>query len=185
MIRVGIGGWNFAAWRGLFYPKGLPQAQELKHAASRLTSIEINSTFRTTPSAATLKKWASETPEGFVFAVKASMAATMKADLRETGPGIEKFTADLGELGDRLGPLLWALAPTKQFNAEEIGAYLALLPKSLARSRCATRSRSRTRASRRPTSMHSPASTMSRSSMSRAPSAKASMKPRPISPMPA
>ena len=131
MIRVGIGGWNFAPWRGAFYPKGLPQTQELKYAAAHLTSIEINSTFRMTPSPASFKRWAAETPDNFMFSVKASMGATMKSDLRETGPGIEKFTAGLVELGDKLGPLLFALAPAKKFNAEEIGAYFKLLPKKI------------------------------------------------------
>jgi uncharacterized protein YecE (DUF72 family) len=139
MIRVGIGGWNFAPWRGRFYPAGLPQTQELRHASSRLTSIEINSTFRTTPSPATFKKWAAETPDDFVFSVKASMGATMKSDLRETGEGIAKFTAGLPELGDKLGALLFALAPTKKFNAEELAAYLALLPQKIGKrpARCA------------------------------------------------
>jgi uncharacterized protein YecE (DUF72 family) len=69
-IYVGIGGWTFPPWRGVFYPAGLPQAKELSYAGRHLTSIEINGTFYRSQSAATFRKWASETPDGFVFSVK-------------------------------------------------------------------------------------------------------------------
>src|SRR5262249_48953527 len=69
-IHVGIGGWTFAPWRGVFYPDGLPHAKELSYAASHLTSIEINGTFYRTQTPATFRKWASEVPDGFIFSVK-------------------------------------------------------------------------------------------------------------------
>ena len=70
MIRVGIGGWVFEPWRGEFYPKGLPQAQELSYASRQLTSIEINGTFYSTQKPDSFRSWASETPDDFVFSLK-------------------------------------------------------------------------------------------------------------------
>ncbi|HET9862548.1 MAG TPA: DUF72 domain-containing protein, partial [Steroidobacteraceae bacterium] len=70
-LYVGVGGWNFAPWRGSFYPKGLPRSQELHHASRQLTSIEINSTFYRLQKPQTFQKWHDETPEEFVFSVKA------------------------------------------------------------------------------------------------------------------
>src|SRR5208282_2263257 len=112
-IRVGIGGWTFAPWRGVFYPRGLPQAQELRHAAAQLTSIEINGTFYRTQSPASFRKWAAEVPDGFVFALKAPRFATHRRVLAEAGPSIERFyeSGPLA-LGDKLGPVLWQFAPT-------------------------------------------------------------------------
>ncbi len=84
-IYVGIGGWNFAPWRGVFYPKGLPQAKELEYAASRLTSIEINATFYGSQKPESFRKWASTVPDGFVFSVKGPRFATNRAVLAEAG----------------------------------------------------------------------------------------------------
>ena len=127
-IRVGVGGWVFPDWRGSFYPAGLPAAQELPHAAGRLTAIEINGTFYRTPSAGTVARWASEVPDGFRFAVKAPRHVSNRRALAEAAEGIERFAASIAQLGDRLGPINWQLAPTKAFDAEEIGAFLELLP---------------------------------------------------------
>jgi uncharacterized protein YecE (DUF72 family) len=128
-IYVGIGGWTFAPWRGVFYPDGLPQAQELAYAASRLTSIEINGTFYRTQTPATYRKWASEVPDGFVFAVKGPRFVTHRRILGEAGESLERFLdSGVTELGDHLGPLLWQFPPTKKFEAEDFGAFLALLP---------------------------------------------------------
>jgi len=128
-IRVGIGGWNFAPWRGKFYPKGLAQAKELHFASRQLTSIEINSTFYGTQKPATFRKWRDETPEDFVFAVKAPMFATHRKRLVEGGPSVKRFLASgVLELGEKLGPINWQLAPTKRFDAGEIDEFLAMLP---------------------------------------------------------
>lgn len=130
MIRVGIGGWTFAPWRGTFYPEGLKQADELKYAGEHLTSIEINGTFYRTQSAKSFAKWRDETPDGFVFALKGHRAVVNKKVLAEAGEGIEWFLGSgLLELGDKLGPLLWQFAPYKRFDAEDFGAFLELLPK--------------------------------------------------------
>ena len=80
MIRVGIGGWVFEPWRGAFYPKGLPQARELEYASRKLTAIEINGTYYSTQKPEVFARWRDETPEGFVFSVKASRFATLRGN---------------------------------------------------------------------------------------------------------
>ena len=128
-IYIGIGGWNFEPWRGVFYPKGLPQAKELEYAASHLTSIEINATFYGSQKPESFRKWAATVPNGFVFSVKGPRFATNRRVLAEAGDSIKRFL-DTGvlELGDRLGPLLWQFAPTKKFDPADFGKFLELLP---------------------------------------------------------
>jgi uncharacterized protein YecE (DUF72 family) len=131
-IRVGIGGWTFEPWRGVFYPKGLPHSRELAYASEHLTSIEINGTFYRTQSPATFAKWARETPQGFVFAVKGARYATNRRVLAEARDPITRFLeSGITELGDKLGPLLWQFAPTKKFDAVDFGKFLELLPAKL------------------------------------------------------
>lgn len=132
MIRVGVGGWNFAPWCGTFYPKGLPHAQELAFASRRLTSIEVNGTFYRTQTPEVFRKWADETPDGFVFSLKGPRYVVSRSNLGESGSSIERFIeSGIAELGPKLGPLLWQFAPTKKFVAEDLAAFLALLPKEL------------------------------------------------------
>ena len=90
-IFLGIGGWTFEPWRGVFYPKGLPQAKELAYASERLTSIEVNGTFYRSQTPATFRKWASEVPPGFVFALKGPRFATNRRVLKEAGDSIKRF----------------------------------------------------------------------------------------------
>ena len=128
-IRVGIGGWNYAPWRGVFYPKGLAQAKELAYAASRLTSIEINSTYYGSQKPASFRAWAAAVPDGFVFALKGPRFATNRRVLAEAGDSIKRFyDSGVLELGDRLGPVLWQFAPTKKFDEADFGRFLELLP---------------------------------------------------------
>jgi uncharacterized protein YecE (DUF72 family) len=128
-IFVGIGGWNFAPWRGSFYPKDLTQARELHYASRELTSIEINSTFYGLQKPATFKKWHDETPDGFVFSVKAPRFVMHRKRLAEGASSIERFLGSgVLQLGAKLGPINWQLEPTKPFDAEEIAEFLALLP---------------------------------------------------------
>jgi uncharacterized protein YecE (DUF72 family) len=130
MIRAGVGGWTFDAWRGVFCPPGLPHARELEFASRKLSTIEINGTFYRTQKPDTFRKWADETPEGFVFSVKAPRYAVNKRVLAEAGPSIQRFTeSGLHELGDKLGPILWQFPPTKKFDAKDFAAFLALLPR--------------------------------------------------------
>jgi uncharacterized protein YecE (DUF72 family) len=131
-IFVGVGGWNFAPWRGGYYPKGLTHAQELNYSSRQLTSIEINSTFYGLQKPATFKKWHDETPDGFVFSVKAPRFVTNRNDLASGASSIERFLGSgVLQLGAKLGPINWQLAPAKQFDAAEIAAFLALLPDKL------------------------------------------------------
>jgi len=132
-IFVGIGGWNFAPWRDSFYPKGLTQSKELNYASRQLTSIEINSTFYGLQKPATFRKWHDETPDGFVFSVKAPRFVTLRKDLATAASSVERFLeSGVLELGRKLGPINWQLAPGKRFDAKELGAFLALLPRKLA-----------------------------------------------------
>jgi uncharacterized protein YecE (DUF72 family) len=128
-IRVGIGGWTFAPWRGAFYPKGLPHAKELGYASERLTSIEVNGTFYRSQTPATFRKWASEVPADFIFALKGPRFAVNRRVLKDAGDSIKRFLdSGVTELGDHLGPLLWQFAPTKKFDAADFGGFLELLP---------------------------------------------------------
>lgn len=128
-IRVGIGGWTYEPWRGIFYPKGLPQARELEFASRALTAIEINGTYYRLQSKTSFEKWAKETPDGFVFTLKASRFCTNRTRLAEAGESIAKFLGQgLVELGDKLGPILWQFMPTKKFDPDDFGAFLKLLP---------------------------------------------------------
>jgi uncharacterized protein YecE (DUF72 family) len=131
-IRLGIGGWTFAPWRGVFYPEKLAQAKELSYAASHLTSIEINGTYYGSQKPASYRKWASEVPDGFVFSLKGPRFATNRRVLAEAGDSIKRFyDSGVLELGDHLGPVLWQFAPTKKFDEADFGAFLELLPREL------------------------------------------------------
>ena len=132
MIRVGIGGWTYAPWRGAFYPPGLPQARELEYAGQHLTSIEINGTFYGSQKPESFRRWAAETPDDFVFSVKGPRFTTHRKVLAEAGESIERFCNGGGrELGRKLGPILWQFAPFKKFDPEDFAAFFALLPKDL------------------------------------------------------
>ena len=133
-IFIGIGGWTFEPWRGMFYPKGLAHTKELAYASERLTSIEVNGTFYRSQTPATFRKWASEVPPDFVFALKGPRFAVNRRVLKEAGDSIRRFLdSGITELGDRLGPLLWQFAPTKKFDPADFGGFLALLPKEFDR----------------------------------------------------
>ena len=128
-IRIGIGGWTFEPWRGPFYPEGLVQKRELEYASRKLTTIEINGTFYGSQKPATFVKWHDETPDDFVFSLKAPRFATNRRVLAEAGDSIDRFLASgVLELKNKLGPINWQLAPTKQFDADDIEAFLNLLP---------------------------------------------------------
>jgi uncharacterized protein YecE (DUF72 family) len=133
-IRVGIGGWSYAPWRGVFYPKGLKQADELAYASSRLTSIEINATHYRLQSAKSFRSWGETAPDGFVFSVKGPRLVTQQKVLAETGVFIKRFiNSGLAELGPKLGPVLWQFAPFKQFDQSDFGKFLDHLPRELER----------------------------------------------------
>ncbi|MGE3474430.1 MAG: DUF72 domain-containing protein [Rhodospirillaceae bacterium] len=128
-VLVGIGGWTFEPWRGIFYPKGLSQKKELAFASRALTSLEINGTYYSSFKPATWAKWREETPDGFVFAVKASRFCTNRRVLADAGESVMRFlTQGLSELKDRLGPINWQFMGTKTFDPVDFEGFLKLLP---------------------------------------------------------
>jgi uncharacterized protein YecE (DUF72 family) len=130
-IHVGVGGWDFDPWRGTFYPAGLAKTKQLEHLARRLTATEINATYYKLQSPALFERWGKMVPPGFKFAVKASRFCTNRKMLGEAGEAIGRFCGQgITELGDKLGPILWQLAPSKRFDPDEIRAFLAMLPDS-------------------------------------------------------
>jgi uncharacterized protein YecE (DUF72 family) len=131
-IRVGIGGWTFEPWRETFYPPGLPARRELEYASRAVTAIEINGTFYNTQSPSSFAKWHDDTPDDFVFAVKAIRFATNRRVLAEAGESVQRFlSSGLTRLSTKLGPILWQFAPTKRFDAADFEAFLQLLPPEL------------------------------------------------------
>jgi uncharacterized protein YecE (DUF72 family) len=131
-IFVGVGGWNYAPWRGSFYPKGLTQSKELEYASRHLTTTEINTTFYRLQKPAVFQSWHDETPEGFVFSLKAPRFVMLRKNLAEAAESMKRFLGSgLLKLGDKLGPINWQLDPSKQFDAKEIAAFLELLPPKL------------------------------------------------------
>lgn len=131
-IRVGIGGWNYEPWRDNFYPPGWPHEHELGYASSALGTIEINSTYYGTMKPATFAAWREQTPDGFVFSVKANRFATNRRVLAEAGESIDRFIGSgLAELGDKLGPIVWQFATTKRFEPGDFAAFLEQLPASV------------------------------------------------------
>ncbi len=128
-IRVGVGGWTFGPWRNNFYPEGLPQRAELGFGSRNLSAIEINATFYRTQTADSFRRWADETPEDFLFSVKAHRLTTNRRRLADNGPAIDHFVASgVLELGAKLGPIVWQFAPTKRFEPDDFEAFLRLLP---------------------------------------------------------
>lgn len=131
-IRVGIGGWNFAPWRKNFYPEKWPQKRELEYASRQLTAIEVNSTFYRPQTAATYANWRSQTPDGFVFSLKAPGLATQTNSLESSAKTIRRFVfAGLAELGDRLGPISWQFMQNRAFNRDHFAGFIDLLPQEL------------------------------------------------------
>jgi uncharacterized protein YecE (DUF72 family) len=128
-IRVGVGGWTYEPWRDNFYPKGWPHSRELEYASSKLTAIEINGTYYSTQKRESFAKWRDETPDDFVFSLKASRYSTNRKELGSAGESIERFIGSgIAELGPKLGPIVWQFMPTKRFEPADFEAFLALLP---------------------------------------------------------
>jgi len=131
-IRIGIGGWTFEPWRDNFYPADLVHSKELQYASRQLSAIEVNGTYYSTFKPPTFAKWHGETPDGFMFSLKANRYATNRRVLAEAGDSITRFVeSGISELKDKLGPIVWQFMPTKQFEPGDFEAFLALLPKAV------------------------------------------------------
>jgi uncharacterized protein YecE (DUF72 family) len=129
-IRIGISGWRYEPWRGVFYPKGLPQRRELEHASRMFPTIELNGSFYSMQRPEYFAQWHDETPGDFVFAVKGPRYITHLRRLKEVkAPLANFFASGLFELRAKLGPILWQFAPQMPFLAERFDAFFALLPR--------------------------------------------------------
>jgi uncharacterized protein YecE (DUF72 family) len=131
-IRIGVGGWTYPPWRGVFYPEKLAQKKELEYASHALTAIEINATFYGRQSPKSWAAWEKVVPDGFQFAVKGSRYCVMKPKLAEAGEGLAGFFAQgFAQLGPKLGPMLWQFASRRKFDREDIAGFLKLLPREI------------------------------------------------------
>lgn len=128
---IGISGWTFPGWKKQFYPKGLPARRELEYASRQVNSIEINGTFYSLQRPTSFQKWYSETPEGFVFAVKAPQFITHVLRLKEAKEPLCNFLASgLLCLKEKLGPILWQFPPNVMLKDKRFEKFLKYLPPS-------------------------------------------------------
>ena len=130
-LRIGISGWNYSFWRGVFYPKGLVQKRELEYASRQMNSIEINGSFYSLQRPKSYQKWYEETPDDFLFSVKGSMYLTHRKRLKEIRQPLANFLASgVLLLGKKLGPILWQLPPWLPYERERMEGFLRLLPRT-------------------------------------------------------
>lgn len=130
-VRIGISGWRYAGWRGVFYPAKLPQRRELEFAATKFPSVEINGTFYSLQKPQYFRDWSAATPDGFVFAIKGSRFITHMLKLRNAHGALANFFASgLLELGAKFGPLLWQFPPQLRFDRERFAEFFDLLPRT-------------------------------------------------------
>jgi uncharacterized protein YecE (DUF72 family) len=130
-ILIGISGWRYAPWRGVFYPEGLKQSDELAYAAARFATLEINGSFYSLQRPEYYRRWFDEVPDDFVFAVKGSRYITHMLRLRDVERPLANFFASgVLALEHKLGPLLWQLPPTLKFVPEDIEQFCRLLPRT-------------------------------------------------------
>lgn len=128
-FRAGMGGWTFEPWDESFYPNDLPKSRQLQFASRQVTTIEVNGTYYSSFKPATYAKWAKETPDDFVFALKAIRYSTNRKVLAEAAESVQKFlNSGISELGPKLGPIVWQFANTKKFDLQDFEAFLKLLP---------------------------------------------------------
>lgn len=132
-VRIGISGWRYGPWRGVFYPGDLPQRRELEFAARAFPTIEINGTFYSLQRPESFARWAEAAPEGFVFSVKAPRFITHIKRLKNIDAPLANFFASgVLRLGAKLGPILWQFPPNFRFDADLLDAFFRLLPRDTA-----------------------------------------------------
>ncbi|HKV46730.1 MAG TPA: DUF72 domain-containing protein [Candidatus Acidoferrales bacterium] len=129
-VRIGISGWNYAGWRGQFYPAKLAHRLELAYAANIFPTIEINGTFYSLQRPESFAKWRDATPEDFVFAVKGSRFITHMLRLTNAKVPLANFFASgVLRLGTKLGPILWQLPPKFKFDPQKLQRFFKMLPR--------------------------------------------------------
>ena len=130
-VRIGISGWNYAGWRGVFYPKGLPHRRELEFASRAFNSIEINGSFYSLQLPTSYRRWHEETPANFLFSVKGARFITHMKKLREVEMPLANFFASgVLALEEKLGPILWQFPPNFGWNEKRFREFFQLLPKT-------------------------------------------------------
>jgi uncharacterized protein YecE (DUF72 family) len=129
-MRIGISGWTYAPWRGVFFPEKWPQKRELEYASRQVNSIEINGSFYSLQRPSSYRAWYETTPEGFVFSVKGGRFITHMKRLKNVETPLANFFASgVLCLREKLGPILWQLPPMFRFDAEKLAAFFELLPR--------------------------------------------------------
>jgi uncharacterized protein YecE (DUF72 family) len=130
-IHIGISGWRYQGWRGVFYPEKLPQRRELEFASRQFDTIELNGSFYSLQRPESFSRWYAETPQEFIFSIKGSRYLTHMRRLREVEAPLANFFAQgLLQFGSKLGPILWQLPPNFQFEAERLDLFFAMLPRT-------------------------------------------------------
>ena len=130
-FHVGISGWRYPPWRGVFYPPGLTQRRELEYVSHSLPSVEINGSFYALQQPSSYQGWRAQTPSGFVFSVKGPRFITHLRKLTDVEVPLANFFASgVLTLGDQLGPVLWQLPPTLGFDPDRLASFFALLPRT-------------------------------------------------------
>ena len=129
-VRIGCSGWNYPHWREVVYPTGLAQSRWLEHYATLFDTVEVNTTFYRLPRRDAVARWVEQTPDDFVFTVKASRYLTHIRRLRDVGPGADRFYERIESLlrSPKMGPVLWQLPANFRRDDERLGAALELLP---------------------------------------------------------
>jgi uncharacterized protein YecE (DUF72 family) len=130
-IRIGISGWQYEGWQGTFYPEKLSQKKELEYASRHVNSIELNGSFYSLQKPPSFKKWSDETPDDFIFSIKAPRFITHIRQLRECEAPVANFCAQgILRLGKKLGPVFWQLPPSFKFDAAVLDSFFKLLPRT-------------------------------------------------------
>jgi uncharacterized protein YecE (DUF72 family) len=131
MIWVGTSGWQYGSWKDRFYPKGLPQREWLRYYATRFPTVEVNNSFYRLPNETTFDRWREQTPEGFVFAVKASRYITHIRRMRETKDSVDLFWSRAARLREKLGPVLFQFPPNLRVDVPLLREFLSVMPREI------------------------------------------------------
>ncbi|MBB4286528.1 DUF72 domain-containing protein [Roseospira goensis] len=127
-VLIGTSGWHYTHWTGPFYPSDVQAGDRLAFYASAFRAAEVNNTFYSLPRASTLRHWCAQTPDGFVFACKASRYITHMKKLKDAAETVPRFLESIAPLGDKLGPVLFQLPPRWRCNVDRLAALLAVVP---------------------------------------------------------